>query len=208
MVQRVRQANRQNGLTAKADSLRICLKILDKARYQERLQVSSIMTRLKHEIVEAIPPTVFFFIAFQLIAFTRALMLEQYGIEVSSFVNATIGALIVAKVVLVVDLLPFVNRFPEKPLIYNVAWKTAIYIVAAFLVRYIEHLIHFVREYGNFALANRHLLDEVVWPHFWAIQIWLLVLFFVYCALRELVRVLGRERVLHMFFGPSRSTIT
>lgn len=167
--------------------------------------MSSIVSRLKHELVEVIPPTVFFFIAFQVIAFTRALMLEQYGIRVATFVAASIAALIVAKVVLIVDLLPFVNRFPEKPLIYNVAWKTMIYLAAALLVRYIEQLIPFVREHGDLALANRHLLDEVVWPHFWAVQIWLLVLFFVYCALRELVRVLGRERVLYIFFGPSRS---
>jgi hypothetical protein len=85
-----------------------------------------------------------------------------------------------------VDLLPFVNRFPEKPLLYNVVWKEIIYILAALIVRYVEHLLPFVREYGNLALANRHLLDKVVWPHFWAIQIWLLVLFFMFCTLREL----------------------
>ncbi len=167
--------------------------------------MNSILSRLKHELVEVIHPAVFFFIAFQLITFTQALMLEEYGVRVSTFVTATIAALIVAKVVLIVDLLPFVNRFPEKPLIYNVVWKTVIYLVAALVVRYIEHLIRFVREHGDLFLANRHLLDEVVWPRFWAVQIWLLVLFFVYCAIRELIRVLGRERVRHMFFGSSRS---
>jgi hypothetical protein len=167
--------------------------------------MSHIVSRLKHEILGVIPPAVFFFIAFQLIAFTRALMLEEYGIRVSTFATATIAALVVAKVVLIVDLLPFVNRFPEKPLIYNVVWKTVIYLIAAIFVRYVEHLIPFVREHSDLALANRHLLDEVVWPHFWAVQIWLLVLFFVYCALREVVRVLGREQVRSMFLGPSSS---
>jgi hypothetical protein len=163
--------------------------------------VSKISSRIKHELVAVIPPTVFFFIAFQLIAFTRALMLQEYGIRVSTFVTASIAALVVAKVVLIVDLLPFVNRFPEEPLIYNVVWKTVFYLVVALLVRYVEHLIPFVREHGDLVMANRRLLDEVVWPHFWAIQIWLLVLFFVYCALRELIRVLGRDRALNMFFG-------
>jgi hypothetical protein len=166
--------------------------------------MSTIFSWLKHEIVEAIPPAVFFFISFQLIAFTTALMLEEYGIRMSTFLAATIAALIVAKVVLVVDLVPWVNRFPEKPLIYNVVWKTAIYMIAALFVRYAEHLIHFLREYGNLALANRHLLDEVVWPRFWAVQIWLLILFFMYCSLRELIRALGRDRVRLMFLGGSR----
>lgn len=167
--------------------------------------MSSVMSRIKHEIIQAIPPAIFFFISFQLIALTSALMLEKYGIEVSTFVSATIAALIVAKVVLITDLLPIVNRFPDKPLIYNVVWKTVIYLIAALLVRYIEHFIHFYRQYGDIALANRHLVDEVVWPHFWAVQIWLLVLFFMYCGLRELIRALGRERVSHMFFGDPKA---
>ena len=163
--------------------------------------MSQISSRIKDELVAVIPPTVFFFAAFQLIAFTRALMLREYGISVSAFVTASIAALVVAKVVLIVDLLPFVNRFPDKPLVYNVVWKTLIYLVAALLVRYVEHLIPFVREHGDLVMANRRSLDEVVWPHFWAVQIWLVVLFFVYCALRALLRVLGRDRVLNMFFG-------
>jgi hypothetical protein len=164
--------------------------------------MSSILARLKHELVQVIPPGVFFFVAFHVIAFTGALMLQEYGIPSSTFVTVTILAFLIAKVVLIVDHVPFVNRFPEKPLIYNVIWKTAFYQVAALVVRYLEHLIPFIREYGDLALANRHLLEKLVWPHFWFIQIWLLVLFFLYCTMRELIRVLGRERVHAIFFGP------
>jgi hypothetical protein len=163
--------------------------------------MSNIIPRLKHEILGAIPTVVFFFIAFQLLAFTRALILKSYGIQVSSFVNATIAALVVGKVVLSADLLPIINRFPNKPLIYNIVWKTFIYLVAALLVRYIEHLVPFIREYSDLAVANRHLLDEVVWPHFWVVQIWLLVCFFMYCTVKELARILGREQVRSMFLG-------
>jgi hypothetical protein len=41
-----------------------------------------------------------------------------------------------------------------------------------------------------------------VWPHFWAIQIFLLVLILMYCTMREFVRVIGADKVRHMFFGP------
>ena len=157
--------------------------------------------RLKHEITHVIPPAIFFFVTFNVIAVTRALMLEQYGITVPTFAAATIGALIVAKVILIVDLLPFVNRYPGKPLIYNVAWKTLIYVLAALLVRYAEQLISFARKHDSLIEANRHLLAEVIWPHFWAVHIWLALLLFVYCALRELTRSLGAARVRHMFFG-------
>src|SRR5947207_5400718 len=98
---------------------------------------------LKHFIQEMIPPVIFFFVSFQLLAFTRALMLKRYGIEVTTFVAATIGALVAAKVVVLADLLPFINRFPGRPLIYNIAWKTPIYFVAAFVVHYFEELWDF-----------------------------------------------------------------
>jgi hypothetical protein len=160
-----------------------------------------ILAQLKHEFLSIIPTAVFFFFAFQLLAFTQALILEEYGIQVTTFLAAAIGALIVAKVVLIVDMLPFVNRFPDKPLIYNVIWKTIIYLIAAFIVRYLEHLFDFFREYHDIIAANKHLLDQVIWSHFWVVQIWLAVLFLMYCTLRELVRALGREQIRTLFLG-------
>src|SRR5215831_14835152 len=156
---------------------------------------------LKHEFHEVIPPTIFFLIAFHIVVFDRKLMLRQYGLPLSSVVSATVAALLVAKVVLIADALPFVNRFPEKPLMYNVVWKTMIYVMAALVVHYLEHLVPIWWHTGNLSAANRQLVEEIVWPHFWSIQLWLVVLLFVYCAMRELDRAIGREKVIEMFFG-------
>ena len=164
--------------------------------------MSQLGQRIMKEVHEVIPPTIFFLIAFHILALFRALMLRQYGVEVSAVAGATVAALVVAKVVLLADLLPFVNQFPEKPLIYNVVWKTAIYVVAALIVHYLEHLVPLWWRAGDLSAANRQLLDEIVWPHFWAIQLWIIVLMFLYCSLRELVRALGADEVRRMFFGP------
>lgn len=160
---------------------------------------------LKHELRQLIPVILFFFVAFQLLALTEALMLEQFGIRVSVFLTATVAALVVAKVVLIADHLPLINRFPEKPLVYNVVWKTGIYFVASLVVRYLEHLIDSWRHAGDFVEANQRLLDEVVWPHFWCVQLWLLVLLLLYCAFRELVRALGRDQITRLFFHDPRT---
>jgi hypothetical protein len=156
--------------------------------------------KLKREFAELIPVTVFFLVAFQLLAVTQALMLEEYGIRATNFIAATVAALVVAKVVVITDHLPFVNRFPDRPLVYNVVWKTAIYLAASLAVRYAEHVIHFWRQTGDFSAANRRLFEKIVWPHFWGLQLWLLILLFVYCTLREVVRAMGRERIIRMFF--------
>jgi hypothetical protein len=161
--------------------------------------------RIKHEVLSIIPPTLFFFVAIGLLMLTKRLMLQQYGIPFSDFAAVIVGALIVGKVVLIVDHLPFINRFPEKPLIYNVAWKTVIYVLAAFLVRLAEHLVPLTIKYASFREAIERVVDEIVWPHFWVIYLWLSVLLFVYCALRELIRAIGRDQVLRLFFGMERA---
>jgi len=164
--------------------------------------MSKFLTGLKHEIREAIPPFIFFFFAFHLLLLTRSLVQAQYGIELQSVMNATIAALVVAKVVLLADLLPFVNRFPSKPLAWNIAWKTLIYMLAAMVVVYLERLWEFHGEYGSVSAANEHMIEALVWPHFWVEQVWMTVLFLLYCTLRELARALGGARMRALFLGP------
>ena len=169
--------------------------------------MSNIIPRVKREILGILPTVMYFFVVFQLLAFTRALILKGYGIEVSTFLKATIGALVVGKAVLLADLLPIMNRFPNKPLIYNIIWKTLIYMIAALFVRYAEHLIPLILKYKNLKVANTHLLDEAVWHHFWLVQLWLLVCFFMYNTTREAGRIIGYEQARSMFFGPGRSKV-
>lgn len=167
--------------------------------------MSKVWATLKHEFYELLPPAIFFFVSFHFVVLDRALMAREYGIRVSAVAGATVAALLVAKVVLVADMLSVVNRFPEKPLIYNVVWKTAIYVVASLFVHYLEHLVPVWWRVGGFGAANERLWTEIVWPHFWAIQLWLIVSIFVYCLARELIYVIGRDQVRTILFGARTS---
>ena len=160
------------------------------------------MIKLKEEFFKILPPTIFFFVALHIIMFIRVLMLEGTGVSPSSSISIAVAALILGKAVLLADMVPIINRFPNEPLIYNVAWKTLIYWLMAALINYVERLIDFWRQTGGFVAGNRKLLAEIVWPHFWAIQIILFVLIAMYCMMHELVRVIGKEKVMRLFFGP------
>ena len=158
--------------------------------------------KLREEIGKLIPPTLFFFVALHLVALIRVLMLKGTGISVSTSLQVTIAALVLGKAVLIADMLPAINRYPDKPLIYNVLWKTVIYVFVSLVIHYLEHLIDFWREAGGLVAANHKLMTEMVWPHFWAIQLVIVVLIVMYCTMHELVRLIGRDRVLEMFFEP------
>ena len=69
-------------------------------------------------------------------------------------------------------------------------------------IHYLERLVDFWRQAGGLVAGNKKLLEEIVWPHFWALQIVLLVLIIMYCTMHELARVIGKEKVRRMFFGP------
>jgi hypothetical protein len=156
--------------------------------------------KLKEEFLAVLPPTLFFFIALHIVGLVRVLMTEGTGLPVTSSAQIALAALIIGKAVLLADLWPPINRFPEKPLVYNIVWKTVIYYVVASFIHYLERLYDFAKEAGGIVGGNERLLSEIVWPHFWALQIILLVVILNYCVIRELGRVLGEKRLIRMFF--------
>ena len=119
--------------------------------------MSKLSTKLKEEFFALLPPTIFFFVALHVVAFVRVLMLKGTGISPLGSVSVAVASLILGKAVLLADMLPMINRFPNKPLIYNVAWKTLIYLVMSALIHYIERLIEFWRQAGAHAVAGDEL---------------------------------------------------
>ena len=161
-----------------------------------------ILEKLKEEFFAILPPTIFFFIALHIVTLIRVLMARGSHFVPLSTMSIAVAALILGKAVLIADMLPPINRYPNKPLAYNIAWKTVIYLFMATIIHYAERLIDFSREAGGLAAGNAKLFAEMVWPHFWTIQIILFMLILVYCTAHELVRVIGKEKMLRLFFGP------
>ena len=96
------------------------------------------------QVKHVLPTTIFFFVGFNLILWTKHLILREHNIEFSGFVVATLAALLVGKAVLVTDNLPLMRRFDGRPLIQPILFKTAIYWWCILLVRLTEQLIYFL----------------------------------------------------------------
>ena len=162
-----------------------------------------ILEKLKEEFFAILPPTIFFFVALHLVTFIRVLIAKGSNFQPLSTMSIAIASLILGKAVLIADLLPPINRYPNKPLAYNIVWKTMIYLVMASIIHYLERLIDFSRQAGGIVAGNEKLLAEIVWPHYFAVEIVLFILILVYCTARELGRVIGKEKLLRLFFGPT-----
>lgn len=168
--------------------------------------MSILITKLKAEVRELLPPMFYFLVALHLVAFVRRLMLGDTGISLASSASVTIAALVIGKAVLVADMLPLVRRFSDRPLIYGIAWKSGIYFIAALLFHFLERLLHEWREIGSLLAADERLLAELIWPHFWAIQILLMILILIFCTARELARAVGKETLRQIFLGQPGTT--
>lgn len=168
--------------------------------------MSKFTEKAKEEFKKVLPPTIFFFVILHIVALIRSLMVRETGISLPTSASVLLASLILGKSVLLADMLPFINRFPDKPLVWNVAWKTLMYTLVALVIHYLERLYDYWKEAHTLVAANHTLLTQISWPRFLAVQILLLTLIFNYCVIAELARALGKGRLKAMFFGPLPSS--
>jgi len=96
-----------------------------------------VFEKLKEEFFAVLPPTIFFFVALHLLTFIRILMAKGSHFEPLSTMSIAIASLILGKAVLIADMLPPINRYLNKPLAYNIIWKTLIYLLMASIIHYV-----------------------------------------------------------------------
>jgi hypothetical protein len=169
---------------------------------QQRSAMHKLLEKVKEEFSAILPPTIFFFVALHILTFIRILMAEGSHFDPLSTMSIAVASLILGKAVLIADMLPPINRYPNRPLAYNIIWKTLIYLLMASIIHYVERLIDFSRQARGIVAGNEKLLAEMVWQHFLAVEIILFLLILMYCTVRELARVIGNKKMMRLFFGP------
>ena len=150
--------------------------------------------RILQEAREALPPTIFFFVGFNFIVFTTNLLLAEYAVAVSSFMLATIAALVVGKAVLVANAMPYLRRYDRAPLIQPILYKTAFYWVVVFFARLLERFVHFSIEGNSPSDFIPYLRTTFSWHRFSAISLWIFVLFLIYVTASEISSPFRRRR--------------
>lgn len=162
--------------------------------------MSRIGSFVAKEIREAVPPALFFLLLFHMIALTKAVASNDYSVTALRTTAATIGALIVAKAILVVDALPVSKLFARR-LAVLIVWKTLLFWLVTLVFRIIEESIELAPRHGAWLAGFETMYDEIDWPAFGVIAVWLLGALFLYNVVVELVHALGRDNARHLFFG-------
>ena len=152
------------------------------------------------EFKELIPPTLFFAASFNIIVLTTQLILDDYFVRFASFLIATTAALVVGKAVLLANALPLMRRFDRGPLIWPIMFKTMVYFVAVFVVRFLEKVIEYIFSGGTLAGIPEYLTEHFTWHRFAAIQIWIFVLFLIYVTATEVSTLFGDGELVKILF--------
>ena len=152
------------------------------------------------EVREVLPATLLFLCLFHMIALTKAVALSDFSRSALRATTATVGALIVAKAIPLVEALPFGRRVARHRFL-PLLWKTLLFGTVALLFRLVEELIELASKHGGVVAATQVLFHEISWPLFWVLALWVLGGLLVYALASELVRAVGAEKVKDIFFG-------
>jgi hypothetical protein len=146
-----------------------------------------------------LPPTIFFFIGFNLIVLTTNLLLANYDAQFSSFMLTTAAALVVGKAVLVANAMRSIRRYDRAPLIRPILFKVVFYWAIVFVARLLEHFVKFwLVEHHPIGSFLPHMIATFSWDRFIAIQLWIFVLFLIYVTATELNHLFGEGELWHI----------
>jgi hypothetical protein len=156
---------------------------------------------LLRELREILPPTIFFFVGFNLIVLTTNLILAEYLAAFGNFMLATAAALVVGKAVLITNAMAFLRRYDRGPLIQPILFKTVVYWIVVFIARLLEHFVRFwLIEHNPVGDFLPHMIATFSWHRFVAIQLWILVLFLIYVTASELNHLFGDGELRRILF--------
>lgn len=160
-----------------------------------------ILPWLKKEFFSIFPAFIYFLIVFNILNFSENLFLKKHNLSTHfNFISIFFVAAIIAKILIVINHLPFINLFPKRPLIYNILWKTFLYELSCIIVRFLILIFpYFI--WINPLLSFQNGLEHIDLTTFLAIQIWYLIFFFIFVIFQELYNRLGQKYFLKLFFG-------
>ncbi len=162
----------------------------------------SFTERVREELREIGLVTAFFLAWFLFFLFIKKLVLAEYQIGVVVLGTAAISALVVAKVVVLMDKTPVVSWFRSSPVLVHVMWRSFSYTAVVFLFTVAEELFHAYRESGSLSTSLSEMWTQRDPNHAVALTLSVGLAFVVFTGAAEIDRQLGAGGLRRVFFSP------
>ena len=160
---------------------------------------SNLKKKILHEVAEYWGNVAYLALVFAAFTQYRRLVLAAHDITYRNYWVAVIEALVLAKVIMIGEALRLGRGLENKPLIYPTFYKTVVFTVFVGIFKIIEHVIaglwHGKGITGGLVLYSEKGLQVVL-----AYSLVVLAAFIPFFAVKELARVLGRDKIAVLFF--------
>lgn len=166
----------------------------------------SIQQKLKHELRAIILVTLFFAGWLGVFMGLKILILEDYQIRFGSASAVLIGALVLAKVVLILEHVSLGAWLRNQPVLVDVVLRTILYAFGTLVVMLLERAFESRHEHGGFGPALMNVFQHRDMPHVWANAICVTGALLFYNLLAVLNRQLGTGGLFRVFLSPTRNS--
>ena len=155
--------------------------------------------KIVHEMVEYWLNFAYLTLAFAAFTQYRRLVLAAHDITYTNYWFAVIEAAILAKVIMIGNVVRLGRGLENKPLIYPTLYKTAVFTVLIGLFKLIEHVIKNLWRGQPFVAGLVGFSENDLWVVV-ANTLIVLVAFIPFFAVKEIGRVLGEGKLWALFF--------
>jgi hypothetical protein len=162
----------------------------------------SFAQKLRHEAVSVVSLTIYFGCWLGALVLLKYLILAEYQIAFTQFSVALVGALVLAKVVLVLEYVPFGSWVRARPAWVDVVLRTTLYAFGVFVVLLLEKAFEARHDYGSFGASLAAVFQHTDTKHVWLNTICLSVALLSYNILSVVRKRLGKGALLQMFMTP------
>lgn len=162
----------------------------------------SFKQRLKDEMKAVGIATLYFGLWIAGLLLLKSLILAEYQIAFHGWSVAVVGALVLSKVVLVLEHVPLGEWVRSRPAWVDVALRTAMYSLGVAIVIVLEKGFEGRHDHGGFGPALRYLFQHEDFHHVLANVLCLSGALLGYNALSVVKRHLGEGGVIQIFRSP------
>ncbi|MFO1313172.1 MAG: hypothetical protein U1F41_14035 [Burkholderiales bacterium] len=160
----------------------------------------TIARKLRHELLEYAFNVAYLTFVFAAFTQYRRFLLAEYSIAYTNYWLALVGALILGKAIMIGSTFRLGRWLEDRPLIVPTVYKTLLFWMLVLVLRTVEFAVHGVLRGDDVETALGELLAEKGTDELLANSLVVLIALLPFFAVRELGRVLGRERIAALFF--------